>query len=111
MARVLGDGEAKAGGKTWHLRFDMNVLADLQEETGKNPVQIMSELQDDGGSVVLARVVCHAMLKRFHPEATLQDAGDILSEDMDAMMTTITAAMPAPTQGDLGNGRVAGLKA
>ena len=105
MARLLGDGEAKAGGETWRLRFDMNVLADLEETTGMNPVTIMSGLQDKGGSVKLLRTVCHAMLKRHHPDASIQVAGDILSEDLDSLMAIISAAMPAEGSGGAGNGQ------
>ena len=108
MARLLGEGEVKAGGETWRLRFDMNVLADLEEQTGLNPVQIMTALQGDGGSVKLLRTVCHAMLKRHHPDATIEVAGDILSEAMDQLMAIIGAAMPADGQGEPGN---AGAKA
>jgi hypothetical protein len=108
MARILGEGEVTAGGETFRLRFDMNVLADLQETTGKTPVEIMSGLQDNSGSVVLLRTVCHAMLKRHHPEAPIEVAGDILSENMESLMAIISAAMPAQAQGDPGN---AGAKA
>lgn len=108
MARLLGEGEAKAGGATYRLRFDMNVLADLKDRTGLNPVQIMTGLQGDGGDVSLLRVVCHAMLKRHHPTEPIEVAGDILSEDMDSLMAIISAAMPDTTQGEPGN---AGAKA
>lgn len=97
MARMLGEGAVEAAGKSWRLRFDMNVLADLQERTGKTPVQVMSELQGEGGSVLMLRTVCHAMLKRHHPEAAIEVAGDILSENLDDLMKIIQAAMPDPT--------------
>lgn len=103
MARLLGEGEVQAGGETYRLRFDMNVLADLQESTGKNPVKIMAALQDDGGSVALLRTVCHAMLKRHHPGVGVEIAGDILSEDMESLMKIISAAMPPEAQGGPGN--------
>lgn len=103
MARLLGEGEAKAGGETYRLRFDMNVLADLKDRTGLNPVQIMTGLQGDGGDVSLLRTVCHAMLKRHHPTAPIEVAGDILSEDMESLMGIISAAMPDQTQGEMGN--------
>lgn len=111
MARLLGEGTAVAGGETWRLRFDMNVLADLKDRVGLNPVQIMTGLQGEGGDVSLLRVVCHAMLKRHHPEAPIEVAGDILSEDMDGLMAIISAAMPDSAQGEPGNGAAkAGLR-
>lgn len=105
MAKLLGEGDCTAGGQTWHLRFDMNVLADLQEKTGLNPVAIMGGLQADGGDIALIRKVCHAMLKRYHPEATIDVAGDILSEDMESLMAIIMASVPeAAVAGGAGNG-------
>ena len=103
VARLLGEGEATAGGEVFRLRFDMNVLADLKDRTGLNPVQIMTGLQGEGGDVSLLRVVCHAMLKRHHPTAAIEVAGDILSEDMDSLMAIISAALPAQDQGGPGN--------
>jgi hypothetical protein len=104
MARMLGEGSVKAAGQVYTLRFDMNVLADLEEETGLKPVKLMTSLQDEGGSVMLIRKVCHAMLKRHHPLATIDVAGDILAEDMEGLMAVITAAMPPQAKGQPGNG-------
>lgn len=104
MARLLGEGSVTAGGQTYTLRFDMNVLADLEEQTGMKPVELMTSLQDEGGSVVVIRKVCHAMLKRYHSEAKIEVAGDILAEDMDGLMAIISAALPPPAKGQPGNG-------
>jgi hypothetical protein len=64
----------------------------------------MKALEDKDGSVLLIRKVCHAMLKRHHPEASLDVAGDILAEDMEALMAVIAAAMPPTAKGQPGNG-------
>lgn len=92
--RFLGEGDVSANGKTYRLRFDMNVLADLQDQLGKNPVAIMEQLQADGGDLALLRRVCRAMLQRHHPEADMVLAGDILSEGMDEVMAVIASSMP-----------------
>jgi hypothetical protein len=103
MARMLGEGDVSAGGVAYRLRFDMNVLADLKDRTGLSPVKIMTGLQDDGGDVSLIRIVCHAMLKRYHPAEPIETAGDILSEDMDGLMAVIAAALPEAALGEPGN--------
>lgn len=104
MARMLGEGSVTAGGQAYRLRFDMNVLADLEEQTGQKPVAIMASLQGEGGSVVMIRKVCHAMLKRYHPLCGIEVAGDILAEDLDGLMAVITAALPPETKAKPGNG-------
>lgn len=107
MAKFLGEGTVTAGGVEWHLRFDMNVLADLEERLGENPVAVLSALDGDNPSIKTLRVVCHAMLKRHHREAGMEVAGDILSEDMEGFMSIITASMPTDGGGALGNARAA----
>lgn len=104
MSRLRGEGTVTAEGQTYRLRFDMNVLADLQERTGKNASAIMEELQADGGSIQMLRVVCHEMLQRHHPGASIGIAGDILSEDVAGVMAVIQAAMPTTPAADPGNG-------
>jgi hypothetical protein len=91
--RFLGEGQVVAGGVTYRLRFDMNVLADLEERTGKNSVDVMKAL-DGGGSVKALREICHAMMMLHHPEATLLEAGNVISENLQAVMQIITSAMP-----------------
>lgn len=104
MAKFLGEGDVTAGGKTWHLRFDMNVLADLEDRTGKNAVETLAELDGANPSMKTLRLVCHTMLSRHHPEAGVEVAGDILSEDMETFMSVLAAAMPTERGGALGNG-------
>lgn len=94
MNRFLGEGEVAAGGKTYRLRFDMNVLADLEERTGRNPVELLGELDSKNPSPSTLRQVCHAMLQRHHPDAGLDVAGDILSEAMDRFLAVLMAAVP-----------------
>ncbi len=94
MARLLGEGEVKVGDKVWRLRFDMNVLADLEESTGKSAMAVLAELDSGDRMMASRRTVCLAMLKRYHPEATAQDAGDILSEDPAAFMAILQSVMP-----------------
>lgn len=105
MSRFLGEGRVVAGGETYLLRFDMNVLAEIEEETGRSSVEVLAEMDGGSPSIKTLRMMCRAMLMRHHPDATVQTAGDILSEDMDGFMKIVQAAMPADKDGLSGNGR------
>jgi hypothetical protein len=54
--------------------------------------------------MAVLRTICHAMLRRHHPDATPEIAGDILSEDTAAVLAIINAAMPDNTGAKPGNG-------
>lgn len=94
MSRFLGEGEVTAGGQTWRLRLDMNVLADLEERTGRNPVELLAEMDKGNPSPSTLRKLCHAMLHRHHPEAGPEIAGDILSENTAQFLAVVMAAVP-----------------
>lgn len=104
MSRFLGEGTVEAAGQTFRLRFDMNVLAEVEEKTGRNPVEVMEEMDGAAPSIRTLRDLCHAMLMRHHPEADVRTAGDILSEDMDGFMAIVQAALPENPGGQPGNG-------
>jgi hypothetical protein len=102
--RFLGEGTVSANGKAYNLRFDMNVLADLEGRfPGRTAMQVLADLDGESPAIATVRQVCHAMLQRHHPDATIEDAGDILSEDMDALMGVVQSAMPQQ-DGGRGNG-------
>lgn len=96
-----GEGEVKVDGKIWRLRFDFNVLADL-ETSGRRAGDVLAEIDGVMPSIGTLRMVCHLMLRRHHPDATLEDAGDILSEDAGAVMAVIRAANPEVSEGNAG---------
>ena len=98
-----GEGEVKADGKTWTLRFDMNVLANLERQTGKRAMQFLEDMDNGEAPIDTRRMICHAMLRKHHPEATIDDAGEILSEDMDGFMAVLQAALPDRRQDQPGN--------
>lgn len=45
------------------------------------------------------------MLQKHHPDATAEEAGDILSEDSDALQRVLSAARPEVDQDQPGNRR------
>lgn len=104
MSRFLGEGTVQANGQAYRLRFDMSTLAEVEERTGRNPVEILAEMDGAAPSIATLRRLCHAMLLRHHPEASLETAGDILSEDMEGFMAIVQAALPQDGERPSGNG-------
>ena len=101
--RFLGEATATAGGKTWTMRFDMNVLGNLERLMGKPAMSILEEMDKGQTPVETRRMICHQMLIRHQPQATMDDAGDILSEDAEAFFAVLKGAMPE--QGSLQPGK------
>ncbi len=97
--RFLGEGTAFADGKTWTLRFDMNTLGNLERELGRPAMAILEEMDNGKTPVDTRRMICHAMLHKYHPDATIDDAGEILSEDPDAFFAVLQGAMPGQDGG------------
>lgn len=110
MARVRGEGHVVVDGVTWRLRFDMNVLAELQEKTGQPIEVVLAELDKGPSAIATLRKVCHEMLLHDQPQATIRDAGAVLSEDLEGVMAVISAAMPQAGVGELGNGAAKAAK-
>lgn len=99
MKRFIGEGVVEAGGQSYRLRFDMNVLGVIEELTGRNPVEVLSEMDGGKASIVTLRQLCHAMLMRHHPGASVETAGDLLSEDMEGVMAIVNAAISGADKG------------
>jgi hypothetical protein len=100
MAKMLGEVDVTVGGKEYCLRLTMRGIAALQDEYGQGLEPILNikagELPHFG---VCLRVV-ELALKRHHPEATADDADDILTQDMTIFGKVIEAAFPVPEEDD-----------
>lgn len=92
--RMVGEGTAQADGKTWTLRFDMNTLGNLEREMHKPAMAILAEMDNGNAPIDTRRMICHAMLRKYHPDAPIEVAGEILSEDPDAFFAVLKAALP-----------------
>lgn len=100
--RFLGEVKAQGAGKPYTLRIDMNAMAHFEGETGKNAIETMQKAEGGAASIKDLRQIIHSALQRHHPDATISDAGDILSEDMDVLKSLFDAARPKPAE-DSGN--------
>ncbi|WP_374374966.1 hypothetical protein [Tabrizicola sp.] len=95
MARVIAEGTVEAGGQTYRLCVDADMVANLQKRTGWKPKKILAAMMANEGDVNLLRLVCHVALQRHHPTASIEVAGDILTEDMAGFGAVIMAGAGA----------------
>ena len=96
--------------KPRRVLFDLNALAALEEQTGKNMLSAEGWAQfqqfDDKGeplpiTATAARLVLWAGLLHEDPELTVQDVGKLIREDNLAAIETViaaatTASLPEP---------------
>lgn len=76
-----GDVDLVAGGETYRLRLDINAIAELEEHTGQSINEIAAALNDTATMrMSLARAVFWGATRSTHPELSISDAGDIMSE-------------------------------
>lgn len=95
MATVYAEGDVTAGGQTYRLAIDSDMVRDLVRRSGKKRKQILAAMLSGAGDVRLLRMVCHVALHRHHPTASINVAGDILTEDMAGLAAVITAGAAA----------------
>ena len=92
---LLSEFTVEAEGVAYRLRMDMNALVAFEEMTGgKNAFEAIEEMGKGKGSFRDMRHLVRAMLLRHRPEATLVEAGDVMSSGLQAVMDGISAAMP-----------------
>ncbi|NRB17724.1 MAG: hypothetical protein HRU33_09210 [Rhodobacteraceae bacterium] len=104
-----GEASITIGAKTWTLVCDFNAMAEFEEATGKDAMNAFEKAEEGGVSIADLRHMVHAFLKQHHPEATLQDAGNIMSEDVAIVASVLAAASPTAAEaGDLGNAQKSG---
>ena len=91
MAEIIAEGTARAGGKTYRLAIESDMVKQLQRRTGWKPKKILKALLAKEGDLRLLRLVCHVALMRHHPTASIEEAGDIVSEDLAGLGSVIMA--------------------
>lgn len=89
-----GEATAKAGGKTYTLRCDFNALCFFEEATGKEPLEVLENFEKGKVSVLNMRHLVHAFLQEHHEDATLKEAGIIISDDPAALERVVNNATP-----------------
>lgn len=108
--RLRGEIRVAAEGRDWTLRLDFNALCAFEEATGLDALDTLAAFERGEVKVRVLRQFFHACLQHHHPEATLQDAGLVVSESPEALNRLMTAALPdapaaeaAPAGGGAGN--------
>ena len=104
--RFKGEATAKSDNTTYTLRCDFNAMCAFEGETGRSALDAIEGFENGNVSVSDMRVMMWAFMQHHHPDTTLADAGDLLSENVDALQDVIRAASPTADEvGDLGNGK------
>jgi hypothetical protein len=101
----LGEASAKVNGRVYTLRLDFNALCAFEEKTGEDALAVVAAMEKGKFKVTQLRTLVLAMLQKHHPDATAEEAGDILSEDSDALQRVLSAARPEVDQDQPGNRR------
>lgn len=100
MNNLKGEGSLLVDGCQWTLCLDFNALCCLEDALGKSAMEFFSDFE--GGrfpSMRELRQLCYVMLQRHHPDATLEDAGDIMSSDTAGVLRIMNSALPDEPEG------------
>jgi hypothetical protein len=108
--RFKGEATAKLDGETYTLRCDFNAMCAFEDETGLDALDVFEKLEVGGKkagiNIRTLRLIIWSFMLHHHPDATLEQAGGILSENMDVLAEIIKASSPTSSEvGDLGNGK------
>jgi len=97
--RIKGEVPVRVGDKVWVLVVDFNMLCTFEEATGMIATKFISQVESgEDVSFRALRHFIHAMMIARQPDATLEDAGDLLSTDPDALNRALSAAFPSADQ-------------
>jgi len=96
--KFLGEVTAEGDGKTFTLRCDFNAMCWFEEATGENALKVFEDFEGVGISASMMRKMMLAFLQHHHPDATANDAGNILSADVNALARLMQAATPTPEE-------------
>ena len=102
--RFFGEVEVTAGAKTYKLRCDFNAMCHFEDATGKEALTAFADLEKGTASIKDMRAMMWAFMQHHQPDATLADAGDLLSENTGAIAAVLAASMPAGDK-ETGNAR------
>lgn len=91
--RFKGEIESATGHR---LVLDYNAFAEFEDLTGRPALDVIAGFQTGAARVSDIRALVFACLRRHHPDLTVHDAGDILSEEPDIFMKVLSAAAPEP---------------
>ncbi|WP_226628423.1 hypothetical protein [Alloyangia pacifica] len=92
--RFLGEVDVTVEDRNWRLRFDFNAMCEFEDRTGKDAMKAFEDVEKGKIGIRDLRMVAYVCMLHHQPDATLQEAGDLLSRDMDAVMRVLRAAAP-----------------
>ena len=90
----LGEVAVTAGDKTYTLRCDFNAMAEFETETGQDAMESFEAFEAGKVSITVMRAMMWSFMRCHHPDASLKDAGDLLSSNIDALTEVLQVAMP-----------------
>lgn len=97
--RFFGEATVEGeGGKSYTLRLDFNAMCEFEDDTGKDAMETFADFERGKVSVKTMRSMMWAMMKHHHPEATVEEAGDLLSTNLGALEEVMAAAMPTQSE-------------
>lgn len=111
MSGMRGEVEVVLDGTTYRLVMDFNALAEFEEIEGVNAFEFFEKFENANfkPSFGTLRRLVHVTLRRNHPDASLETAGDIFAADRGALERLIRATFPdaakAGTSGNAKGGR------
>jgi len=104
--RFMGEATVQANGSTYTLRCDFNAMCSFEDQTGEDALEVFGKFETGKVSVKHMRAMMWAFMIKHHPESTLEEAGELLSDNVDALMDVIQASSPTDEEaGQLGNVR------
>jgi hypothetical protein len=93
--RFKGKVTTSVEGQEYTLVLDFNSMAEFEDRNnGKNALDVLQAMEQGKGSARDMRALVHVCLLTHQPDATAEEAGDILSEDPGVIARLVAAAMP-----------------
>lgn len=95
MSKFFGSVTREIDGKEYRFVLDFNAICHFEEKTGLNFFE-RAEAWERAGTAPSGRelrAIIHASMMEHHPDATSEDAGRILSQDMGVFSELQNAAV------------------
>jgi len=85
--------------------LDFNALATLEEVTGKGAFEVLEAFESGKARVTDLRAILFSVLVRHNPNVTVEDAGDLLSENQSILADVLSAASDVAEGGETKNAK------
>lgn len=108
--RFLGEVTTEVEGVSYTLRMDFNAMCEFEDATGVSALVAFGDAENGTAKLTMMRAMIHAAMLRHQPDATLQQAGDIISADPEALQRLMAAAAPQEAPAQVGKPRAVGKK-